>query len=133
MGDGNEVGLRFGLCSAMIALGGLGGPPVSGAINSATGGFLFVGVYAGMPTHNLVLLPTTDILRADRECYYTVHCPGCGCTILSQEKLLGKDLMRFRVYVRSYTAHCFDPVHGDMMYLLRLLHSRHILSIILES
>jgi len=47
MGDINDIGLRFGLFNAMIAVGGFGGPPISGAINSATGGFKFVGVYGG--------------------------------------------------------------------------------------
>jgi len=32
---------------SILALGALAGPPISGAINAATGGFKVVGYYAG--------------------------------------------------------------------------------------
>jgi len=47
MGEGHEIGLRVGLSNTLVAIGGLTGPPISGAINSSTGGYKFVGVYAG--------------------------------------------------------------------------------------
>ncbi|KAF8556571.1 MFS general substrate transporter [Imleria badia] len=47
MGAIGDVGRRTGLFLSFAALGALGGPPISGAINSATGGFEDVGWYAG--------------------------------------------------------------------------------------
>jgi len=47
-GDIEDVGRRVGMALAVLATGALAGPPISGAINKATGGFKFVGYYAGM-------------------------------------------------------------------------------------
>lgn len=47
MGSTNTVGLRIGMFFSIIALGALAGPPISGAINAATGGYKAVGYYAG--------------------------------------------------------------------------------------
>lgn len=47
MGAVGDVGRRTGLFLSFAAFGALGGPPISGAINSATGGFEDVGWYAG--------------------------------------------------------------------------------------
>ncbi|KAF8889884.1 MFS general substrate transporter [Infundibulicybe gibba] len=47
MGDTDDVGRRVGMFMSITALGALGGPPISGAINHATGGFEAVGYYAG--------------------------------------------------------------------------------------
>ncbi|RPD66586.1 MFS general substrate transporter [Lentinus tigrinus ALCF2SS1-7] len=47
MGKTHDVGVRVGMSMTLIALGAVAGPPISGAINDATGGFKFVGVYAG--------------------------------------------------------------------------------------
>ncbi|KAM5538087.1 hypothetical protein V8D89_008284 [Ganoderma adspersum] len=47
MGRTEDVGVRIGMCFTVIALGAVAGPPISGAINAATGGFKFTGVYAG--------------------------------------------------------------------------------------
>ncbi|KAF7793231.1 hypothetical protein EIP86_004341 [Pleurotus ostreatoroseus] len=46
MGDIRELGTRMGLFLSVISIGALAGPPISGAINEATGGFVLVGVYA---------------------------------------------------------------------------------------
>jgi MFS transporter, MCT family, solute carrier family 16 (monocarboxylic acid transporters), member 10 len=47
-GDIDDVGRRVGMALAVLATGALAGPPISGAINRATGGFKFVGYYAGL-------------------------------------------------------------------------------------
>ncbi|KAF8637737.1 hypothetical protein AX17_002612 [Amanita inopinata Kibby_2008] len=47
MGDTGDVGRRLGMFMSILALGALGGPPISGAVNKATGGFEAVGWYAG--------------------------------------------------------------------------------------
>ena len=47
MGDLSDVGRRVGMLTTFAALGALAGPPISGAINAATGGFEDVGYYAG--------------------------------------------------------------------------------------
>lgn len=47
MGNVDEMGLRIGMFCVALAIGDLTGPPVSGAINTATGGYIAVGFYAG--------------------------------------------------------------------------------------
>ena len=42
-----NVGMRVGMFFSVLALGALIGPPISGAIYNATGGFKAVGYYAG--------------------------------------------------------------------------------------
>ena len=46
-GSRADVGRRTGLYMVILASGALIGPPISGAINQSTGGFEWVGVYAG--------------------------------------------------------------------------------------
>lgn len=47
LGKPNEVGERSGLMFTIVAFGALCGPPISGAIQKATEGWEFVGIYAG--------------------------------------------------------------------------------------
>ncbi|KAI9068338.1 MFS general substrate transporter [Trametes sanguinea] len=47
MGKTHDVGTRVGMSMTIIALGAVAGPPISGAINDATGGFKYTGIYAG--------------------------------------------------------------------------------------
>lgn len=47
LGDVSDVGRRVGMASTILAFGALLGPPISGAINSASGGYQAVGYYAG--------------------------------------------------------------------------------------
>lgn len=47
MGDTSDVGRRTGMFMSILAVGALAGPPISGAINTATGNFKAVGYYAG--------------------------------------------------------------------------------------
>jgi len=47
MGDTGDVGRRIGMFMSILAIGALAGPPISGAIGSATGDFKAVGYYAG--------------------------------------------------------------------------------------
>jgi hypothetical protein len=46
-GEIEDVGRRVGISLTILASGALAGPPIAGAINSATGGFKAVGYYAG--------------------------------------------------------------------------------------
>ena len=48
MGDMHDAGRRTGTVMTVIALGAITGPPISGAIAQATGGFKAVGYYAGI-------------------------------------------------------------------------------------
>ena len=48
MGDMHDAGRRTGTVLTIIALGAIAGPPISGAIAQATGGFKAVGYYAGI-------------------------------------------------------------------------------------
>ncbi|CAL1705216.1 unnamed protein product [Somion occarium] len=47
MGEVHDIGVRVGMSMTILAAGALAGPPISGAINQATGGFTAVGYYAG--------------------------------------------------------------------------------------
>jgi MFS transporter, MCT family, solute carrier family 16 (monocarboxylic acid transporters), member 10 len=47
MGALEDVGRRSGMLMTIVAMGALAGPPISGAINVATGGFAAVGYFAG--------------------------------------------------------------------------------------
>lgn len=47
MGDTSDVGRRSGMYMTLLSFGALAGPPISGAINTATGGYKAVGIYAG--------------------------------------------------------------------------------------
>ncbi|EJD05764.1 MFS general substrate transporter [Fomitiporia mediterranea MF3/22] len=47
LGDTSDVGRRTGMFMSILAFGAVAGPPISGAINEATGGYTAVGIYAG--------------------------------------------------------------------------------------
>ncbi|KAJ7490590.1 major facilitator superfamily domain-containing protein [Mycena latifolia] len=47
LGEIADVGRRSGMARTLTALGALAGPPISGAINTASGGYSAVGYYAG--------------------------------------------------------------------------------------
>ena len=47
MGNTQDVGVRVGMSMTIIAVGAVAGPPISGAINAATGGYKYTGIYAG--------------------------------------------------------------------------------------
>lgn len=51
LGATDDVGRRLGMLMSILALGALAGPPISGAINTASGGFEVVGYYAGKGFH----------------------------------------------------------------------------------
>ena len=48
MGDMHDAGRRTGTLLTCVAFGAVVGPPISGAIAQATGGFKAVGYYAGI-------------------------------------------------------------------------------------
>ncbi|KAG2150667.1 MFS general substrate transporter [Suillus bovinus] len=47
MGKMEDAGRRVGMFMSLIGFGGIAGPPISGAISTATGGFAGAGYYAG--------------------------------------------------------------------------------------
>ncbi|CAK5267562.1 unnamed protein product [Mycena citricolor] len=47
LGEISDLGRRTGMTLTMTAIGALAGPPISGAVNTATGGYTAVGYYAG--------------------------------------------------------------------------------------
>ncbi|KAI9464986.1 MFS general substrate transporter [Lactarius psammicola] len=47
LGDCADVGRRTGMYLTIISLGALAGPPISGAINHSTSGYIAVGIFAG--------------------------------------------------------------------------------------
>ncbi len=48
LGDSADVGRRTGMFFTIISLGAVAGPPISGAINHHTGGYVGVGIFAGV-------------------------------------------------------------------------------------
>ena len=60
MGDAHNVGIMIGVSMTILAMGAIAGPPISGAINDATGGFKSVGYYAG----SMVILSVIFIIIA---------------------------------------------------------------------
>lgn len=48
LGNSADVGRRMGMYLTILSFGSLAGPPISGAINRATGGYSVVGIYAGL-------------------------------------------------------------------------------------
>jgi hypothetical protein len=55
-GGTDDVGRRVGMLYTILAVGAVSGPPISGAINAATGNFEAVGYYAGMHLHTIFRL-----------------------------------------------------------------------------
>ena len=47
-GETGDVGRRTGMYFTILSFGAVAGPPISGAINTATGSYKAVGIYAGM-------------------------------------------------------------------------------------
>ncbi|KAI0636537.1 MFS general substrate transporter [Trametes polyzona] len=47
MGKTHDVGVRVGMSMTVVAIGAVAGPPISGAINAATGTYKYTGIYAG--------------------------------------------------------------------------------------
>lgn len=47
MGSLDDIGVRIGMVCAVLSVGDLIGPPISGTIRVATGGYVAVGIYAG--------------------------------------------------------------------------------------
>jgi len=47
MGKMEDAGRRVGMFMSLIGLGSIVGPPISGAIRTASGGFIATGYYAG--------------------------------------------------------------------------------------
>ncbi|KAG1734328.1 MFS general substrate transporter [Suillus lakei] len=54
MGKMEDAGRRVGMFMSLIAFGGIAGPPISGAISTATGGFAAAGYYAGKFTKRVI-------------------------------------------------------------------------------
>lgn len=47
LGDIEDAGRRVGMFMSLAAFGAITGPPISGAISTASGGFIDAGFYAG--------------------------------------------------------------------------------------
>ncbi|THH11858.1 hypothetical protein EW145_g378 [Phellinidium pouzarii] len=61
LGDTDDVGRRSGMYMSILALGALAGPPISGAINVATGNYKAVGIYAG----TMIIVSVRKLTRKD--------------------------------------------------------------------
>ncbi|KAJ7143190.1 hypothetical protein C8R43DRAFT_1238125 [Mycena crocata] len=63
MGDMSDVGRRTGTLFSILSLSALAGPPISGAIASATGDYKAVGYYAGSVIMVGVVILCMSVLR----------------------------------------------------------------------
>ena len=84
MSDMHNIGLRIGMSMSILAIGALAGPPISGAINQATGDFKSVGYYAGTyifrhPCCYLFMLKMISV--AGRVCHSHLRCSSVRDTI----------------------------------------------------
>jgi len=90
-GETGDVGRRIGMFTTIFAVGALVGPPISGAIYVATGGFEAVGYFAGARVFTSSSTHTyhrrTFRNNGPRGCRSHVHCTASGFTTP-----LGKDL-----------------------------------------
>ncbi|KAG8921059.1 hypothetical protein FRC00_009193, partial [Tulasnella sp. 408] len=55
LGDTADIGRRTGMMFTIVSMGALIGPPISGAIYAANGGFTQAGIYAGTSSCTLML------------------------------------------------------------------------------
>ena len=62
LGDSTDVGRRTGMYLTIVSIGSLMGPPISGAINRATGGYSVVGTYSGQPPF---VFPLVSVVCSD--------------------------------------------------------------------
>ena len=55
-GETGDVGRRTGMYFTILCFGAVAGPPISGAISTATGSYKAVGIYAGMSHSSFLLI-----------------------------------------------------------------------------
>lgn len=105
MGIIEDVGRRMGTVMVFAALGAVAGPPISGAINAATGSTKMVSYYAGGILSTLFPSPANFI-----EIFRKYHSSGsildADYSVSDTEKTLGK-ILRGKRFVSSHR-HCVD-------------------------
>jgi MFS transporter, MCT family, solute carrier family 16 (monocarboxylic acid transporters), member 10 len=92
MGDTEDVGRRLGMFMSILSIGALAGPPISGAISTATGGFKDVGYYAGLAFSQIVIL---EIIPTEISLYFHVGTSvlvGVGMMCVVRHLLLRRNL-----------------------------------------
>ncbi|KAG1782396.1 MFS general substrate transporter [Suillus placidus] len=66
MGKMEDAGRRVGMFMSLIGFGAIAGPPISGAIRTATGGFVDAGYYSGSIIFGVALLLVARYLHLGR-------------------------------------------------------------------
>ena len=74
LGPTEDLGRRMGMFMSIFALGALGGPPISGAIRTASGGFEAVGYYAGILFFFPQRRAPVELILCDRHDDYDSGC-----------------------------------------------------------
>lgn len=93
MGDSGDVGRRIGMFLSITAIGALVGPPISGSINSTTGGYKWVGTYAGIfPRLTPFTTCFSDMHLGIREHHHVCRHSHYGCAIFGAAEDVGKNL-----------------------------------------
>ncbi|KAG2032204.1 MFS general substrate transporter [Suillus americanus] len=64
MGDMEDAGRRVGMFMSLAAFGAIAGPPISGAISTASGGFADAGFYAGTYPGGIIMFAAGLLLLA---------------------------------------------------------------------
>lgn len=77
-GETGDVGRRTGMYFTVLAFGAIAGPPISGAINVATGSYTIVGIYAGMGSRSVLASPTLIYLVLVQVLWLSLPSRSCG-------------------------------------------------------
>lgn len=98
LGDTDDVGRRTGMYMTVLATGAIAGPPISGAINAATGGYEMVGVYAGESRLTHGRHAFAEFLNAIRNDGRTIGNCHVGCSVHGSRKFLGEVLINLSLW-----------------------------------
>lgn len=89
VGGTDDVGLRVGMFFTIVAMGALAGPPISGAINNATGNYKATGYYAGVSQHSDSFAACTDCSILSGVCILV----SVVILIITRQLVLGRRLL----------------------------------------
>jgi len=85
MGELEDTGRRVGMFMSISTLGAIAGPPISGALSTATGGYYGAGYYAGAFIKPAVLESTLILSRWHH--YMLCYHATCVATLLPRKPL----------------------------------------------
>lgn len=110
MGDIGDVGRRQGMLFTTLSLGAILGPPISGLINTSTGGYTAVGFYAGKIFFNhltwIIIYSIVHFRRRSDTCCYSYDCYAN----ITDGTSLGWNCINTFIHYYTYTIN-YMPLH----------------------